>query len=74
MNGMIALPPAPKKHAAPTPSFVLALPAPADGGRGIPEVVPATSRMAGKVRSLVERHPEETLGVLRRWMEENIRG
>jgi flagellar biosynthesis/type III secretory pathway M-ring protein FliF/YscJ len=31
-------------------------------------IVPSTSRLSGKVRGLVARHPEETLNVLRRWM------
>jgi hypothetical protein len=37
-------------------------------------IVPSTSRLSGKVRGLVERHPAESLSVLRRWMEEKSGG
>ena len=57
-----------------SPSFVPALPESDDLGPERPEVVPSTSRMAGKIRGLVARHPEETLSVLRNWMVETSRG
>jgi flagellar biosynthesis/type III secretory pathway M-ring protein FliF/YscJ len=40
----------------------------------LPAVTPSISRISNKVRGLVERHPEEALSVLRRWMEEQARG
>ncbi|MSP80435.1 MAG: hypothetical protein EXR02_05105 [Rhodospirillales bacterium] len=46
----------------------------AGAGSELPAVTPSTSRISGKVRGLVERHPEEALSVLRRWMEEQVRG
>ncbi len=53
---------------SPTPPFTTVADA------RMPEVVPSTSRIAGKVRGLVARHPDETLSVLRRWLEEKNRG
>jgi len=37
-------------------------------------IAPSRSRLSSKVRSLVERHPAESLSVLRRWMEEKPGG
>ena len=61
-------PPAPRTGVAPVPSFVPVVPESDNAGPELPAVVPSTSRLSGKVRGLVERHPEETLSVLRRWM------
>jgi flagellar biosynthesis/type III secretory pathway M-ring protein FliF/YscJ len=59
---------------APTPSVAPDAAEPEDGETGRPAVVPSKSRLSEKVRDLVGRHPEETLSVLRRWMEEKFRG
>lgn len=67
-------PPAPRTAAAPAPSFVPVVAESDDTGPERPVVVPSTSRISGKVRDLVKRHPEETLSVLRRWMVETSRG
>lgn len=72
-NLSLKTPPAPRTAAAPAPSFVPALPESDDTGPEGPAVVPSTSRLSGKVRDLVKRHPEETLSVLRRWMVETSR-
>ena len=56
------------------PSFVPVLSESDDAGPERSAVVPSTSRLSGKVRGLVERHTEEALSVLRRWMEEKARG
>jgi flagellar biosynthesis/type III secretory pathway M-ring protein FliF/YscJ len=61
-------PPAPRTAAAPAPSFVPVVAESDDTGPERSAVVPSTSRLSAKVRGLVERHPEETLSVLRRWM------
>jgi flagellar biosynthesis/type III secretory pathway M-ring protein FliF/YscJ len=66
--------PKPSPKAPPARSFVPVAAESDDAEPATPAVVPSTSRLSGKVRDLVKRHPEETLSVLRRWMEEKIRG
>jgi flagellar biosynthesis/type III secretory pathway M-ring protein FliF/YscJ len=60
--------------APPMPSEWEPVPASPPAAPKTEAVVPSTSRLSGKVRGLVERHPGETLSVLRRWMEEKNRG
>jgi hypothetical protein len=60
--------------APPVPSEWGPVPAPPPAPPKTAAVVPSTSVLSGKVRGLVARHPAETLNVLRRWMEEKIRG
>ncbi|MEK7245892.1 MAG: hypothetical protein AAB223_07725 [Pseudomonadota bacterium] len=73
-NFLPKTPAAPRKDAAREPSFAPAVPESAGAEARTPSVIASTSRISGKVRGLVERHPEEALSVLRRWMEERASG
>ena len=73
MNARPTRAPNPDPSAPPAPSFVPAAIEPSKEDAGMPAVVPSTSRMAEKVRGLVERHLDQSLSVLRRWMEDKTR-
>lgn len=63
----------PLKTPFPAPSFPSVVPVPAPGtkeSQALPRFDSRPNPMSGRIRSLVERHPDEALGVLRRWLGE----